>query len=270
MRDNQQSFFVDFGSMPYTQLFNQALAEQQKKNWDSSLEFYQKLLDQSLSQKDMELSDFQASAIYHNMSLIASEKGDSLKAYVWSKKALVLNPSNQLAVESFKQYSMQFKPPTIAHQISNLDNIKTLIAKINIDVWFILSLILIFTTLWIATKNVIIRKKNQLKGHFYSPPKWPLLTATAITFFILSITYIGYLEASVLKGIVIAQSAQVQTAPGENKSVIFEAPAGLELEILKINGPTPNYYQVRYPGAFSGWISSSQIEILSAKSKHEE
>lgn len=246
----------------YMQLFDQALALQQQQNWDSALSTYQTLLSKQLNQKSNELSTFQApqaSVVYHNMSTIAHQKGDILKAYVWSKKSLTLNPDNQLAREAFEHYSKKFEVPIIPHQITNFDNFKAIISKGSPDVWLTLSFVLIFTSIWLILKNIMTSKKNKLANDFSAISKWPAYILVSVAFLVLTITYIRYQDSTVLRGIIIASTAQIQTAPGENKSVIFEAQAGLELEVLKLS---QGYYQVRYPGAFTGWVNNSQLETL--------
>jgi tetratricopeptide (TPR) repeat protein len=260
VRDNEQSLFVDFGYMPQenetTKLFEQALAEQQQKNWNASLEAYQKLLDQGLAA----MTNSQASVIYHNMSTVAFAKSDYLKAYTWSKKSLVLNPSNKLAHESFEVFSKKFEVPVIARQISSYDYLKQEAAKLPLDAWCILSLILIFVSLGLSLKTFVTHKKNQIAENFLSLSRWPIYSTLTITLLVISITYVRYLANEIPHAIIIAERAQVQTAPGENKPVIFEAQAGLELEVLKFD---QGYFQIRYPGAFTGWINKSQLEILS-------
>ena len=76
----------------------------------------------------------------------------------------------------------------------------------------------------------------------------------------LSGSYIRYQDLVTTRALVISEKAQVQTAPGENKPVIFELQSGQELEVLRAD---QGYFQVRYPGAFSGWIKKTQLEILS-------
>lgn len=243
-------------TVSFTQLFDQALALQQAQKWDESLETYQKLLDQSTSS----LSNSQASVIFHNMSTSAYEKGDYLKAYIWSKKALSLNSKNQLAQESFNHYSKKVEIPIIPHQISNLDYVKSGISKVPLDAWLAFTLILAFTTLWLFFKNILLNKKNMLENNFAAQKKWPTVVALFFTLAMLSATYVSFEDAYTTRALVIAEKAQVQTAPGENKPVIFELQSGQELEVLKLD---EGYFQVRYPGAFSGWIKKTQLEILS-------
>lgn len=243
-------------TVSFTQLFDQALVLQQAQKWDDSLTTYQKLLDQSTEG----LSNSQASVIFHNMSTSAFEKGDFLKAYIWSKKALSLNPKNQLAQESLTHYSKKVEIPIIPHQITNLDYVNSGISKVPLDAWLLLSLILAFTTLWLFFKNILLNKKNILENNFTVQKKWPLLVALFSSLAVLSGSYVSFQDASTTRALVIAEKAQVQTAPGENKPIIFELQAGQELEVLKLE---QGYFQVRYPGAFSGWIKKPQLEILS-------
>ena len=267
MQANETQENLPQDATSYRQLFDQALVLQQQKNWDGSLEIYQKLLDQSREDSSINLDVFQAAAIYHNMSSIAYQKGDFLKAYVWSRKSLALNPSSQLAQDAYAQYSKKFEVPVVARQITNFEQIKMILAKTPVDMWLFLSLALTLLSVWLVLKNIITTKKNQAANKFDRLSKAPAYFLIGLTFIVLSIAYIRYLDSSTSRGIVIAEKAQVQTTPGENKSIIFEAQAGLELEVLKFD---QGYYQVRYPGAFSGWINGSQIEVLSLSFKHEK
>ena len=111
-----------------------------------------------------------------------------------------------------------------------------------------------------SLKTFVTHKKNQIAENFLSLSRWPIYSTLTITLLVISITYVRYLANEIPHAIIIAERAQVQTAPGENKPVIFEAQAGLELEVLKFD---QGYFQIRYPGAFTGWINKSQLEILS-------
>ena len=103
-------------------------------------------------------------------------------------------------------------------------------------------------------------KKNKLSDIFQHPPKWPVYILSIFTLLVMGMTYVGFSDSHKQLAIVIADKAAVQTVPGENKSVIFEAQAGLELEVLNADA---DFFQVRYPGAFSGWVKRSQLELLS-------
>ncbi|MBC7420925.1 MAG: hypothetical protein H7328_09365 [Bdellovibrio sp.] len=262
VRDNREILFVDFGSMPqennvtFSQLFEQGLASQQQKNWDAALDSYQQALDKGL--KDMNPN--QASAIYHNMSTVAFEKADFLKAYVWSKKAVALNPSNKIAGQSLEQHSKKFEVPQLAHQISSYENLKSALRLTSIDFLSILTLVLFSITLMFTFKNLILSKKNAVENLPRRGFSWVAFVLGLATFVTLFSTIILWNDELTLRGLIIADKTAVQTAPGENKPVIFEVQPGIEVEVIQSQA---DYVQVRYPGAFSGWIPKKSIEVLS-------
>lgn len=243
-------------SLNLNENFTQALALQQQKNWDESLAAYQKILDEG----QQTISDTQASVIYHNMSTIAHEKGDGFKAYVWSKKAFNLNPSNDQAKQVYEIYAKSFNAPNIPHQISDFDHLQNVLAKVPVDLAFSLSVLLILGSLGLALKNWVLRRKSLSTGEYSEVRKWPVYVLSIFAALSIGLSYFSYKNSQKTTAIVVAEKAQIQTVPGENKPVIFEAPAGLELEVLALN---ENFFQVRYAGAFSGWVNKSQIELLS-------
>lgn len=243
-------------SLNLNESFTQALALQQQKNWDESLTAYQKVLDEG----QQNLTDAQASVVYHNMSTVAHEKADGFKAYVWSKKAFNLNPSNEQARQVYEVYAKSFNAPNIPHQISDFDHLQNVLAKVPVDLAFSLSVLLVLGSLGLALKNWVLKRKSLSTGEYSQVRKWPVYVLSIFAVFSLSVSYSSYKSSQKKTAIVIADKAQIQTVPGENKPVIFEAPAGLELEVLSYN---ENFFQVRYTGAFSGWVNKSQIELLS-------
>lgn len=276
MRDNELSFFVDFGIMQESAAasvdttnsvtptepvslksrFDQALALQQQKNWDSALDNYKAALDQSPA----ELSVSQAAVIYYNMSTIAYERGDFLNAYIWARKSVSLDSSNAVARESLQHYTTQFQTPSVPRQISNYDNFKSGLSLASLDLLIPLCAILVLVTIGTALKNSLTNRKNRMAGIFTPRPRWPVFLLVTISAVVISLTWLRYEDSRIPRALVLSTTAPVQTAPGENMTVIFEAPAGLELEVLKEN---QGYVQVRHPGAFVGWMKRSDIELLS-------
>ncbi len=243
-------------SQNFNEVFSAGLALQQEKKWDEALASYGQLLDQSLNS----LSSQQASVIYHNMSAVAFAKSDFLKAYVWSKKALNLDPSNHQVQEAYQNYAKKVEIPSIPHQISGSDQIKKTVSAVPSDVWMIATFALLLLTVWVFLKHLVQIKKDKLNGKFKKPAWWVEYSLIAVILISAIGTYISFEESKIQHAVVIAPSAPVQTVPGENKPVILEVQAGLEVEVLAAND---QFFQIRYPGAFTGWINRSQIELLS-------
>lgn len=260
-RDNPKEVCVDFGSMPqenvsFQQLFDEALSAQQQKKSDEALKLYQEALDKGQS----ELNSAQASVIYHNLSTLAYEKSDFLHAYIWSKKALSLNPGNHLAQQSFEQYSKKFEVPKVAHQMTTSHNIQKILKPLPVDFWFVLSLIALFVSLRLFFIYLLQKRKNQIELVSVNSFAWKPLVSFFCLLLILTGTFLRWQSEQTLNAIITAENTGVQTAAGENKPVIFEAQPGTEVEVLQL---TQDYVQVRYPGAFSGWVLKKNLEVLS-------
>lgn len=260
LRDNRRYFFVDFGSMPqenvsFQQLFEQALSSQQQKNWDVALDLYQQALDKGQSQ----ITKQQTSIIYHNMSSVAFEKADFLKAYIWSKKSLALNPHNQLAQDAFAQYLKKFDPPKVAHQISTYENLQNMTQIASVDVWTLLSIFLVAASLRLFLKSIFENKKNLINQVEKKSFSFLTLAITILSLISIGFTALSWSRENTNYGLILTDKSPIQTAPGENKPVIYESQAGVEVEVLQFEA---DYIQVSYPGAFSGWVSKKNIELL--------
>lgn len=236
--------------------FSAALALQQQKKWDESLAAYNKITGQSLDA----LSPAQASVVYNNMAVIAAQKSDLLNAYIWSRKAFELNPSNTQAKQTFERFSSQFQVPSVPHQVSDFDRLQHFIEKTPVDLWLVSSTLCLLFFFFFVAQNIVKSTQNKAKDVFEKLSWWKVYLTGVLAIFLMAISFSAYNGHSKITGLVKTDKAAIQTVPGENKPVIFEAQAGLELEVL---GQQDSFYQVRYAGAFSGWISKAQLELLS-------
>lgn len=241
-------------TVTFQQLFDQALSAQQQKKPDEALQLYKEALD--LGQNTRSAAEI--SVVYHNMSTIAFEKSDFLHSYTWSKKALALNPGNPMAQQAFAEYVKKFEVPSIARQISTSQNIQKGIEKIPIDVLYVLGLILLFSTLHLFFKRILTQRKNQIEMKFEKATSWQMWVSFLTFVFVLILTGIRH-DLSTQTRAIIVDKTGIQTAAGENKPVIYEAQAGLEVEVIQL---AENFAQIRYPGAFSGWVPIKNLEIL--------
>ncbi len=68
-----------------------------------------------------------------------------------------------------------------------------------------------------------------------------------------------------LKVIVKTPQIPVQTSPGENKPIVTQAEIGTIFKVLKFsNDPDLAYVQIKFPGAYSGWVKRSHLELLNS------
>ena len=264
--------FVDFGSMPqdqmtfqqqFPQLFQQGLADQKDKKWDDAISKYQNLLDQGQNS----LTSEQASVIYHNMAASSFEKADFLKSYVWTKKSLSLDSGNDFAKDLLSEVTKKFQPQQVAHQISAFQSAqKAFLKNTTFDFVMITFLVLFAFSFFLGCKTWLNKKQAQLEGESTSvQQKNPLGLMLAFgftfvfTFLMAGTVFLKWKDNQTPKAIVSAEKTAVQTASGGDQATIYDATAGLEVDILKIEA---NFVQIRYPGAFSGWVDKKNLEIL--------
>ena len=248
----------------FPQLFQQGLTDQQGKKWDDALSKYKILLDQGHNA----ITNEQASVVYHNMAASAFEKSDFLNAYIWSKKALVLNSDNSFAQNLLNQVAKKYQPPQIPHQISTIESLQKVgLKNISFDSLLIGFLVFLLISLFLGLKLLFKAKQNQLESESQSSQKkQPLgkFVSLGFTFLFvglfLFLTVIKWSDMTIIKAIISSDNTSVQTASGENKASIYQASAGIEVDVLKTDS---QYAQIRYPGAFSGWVNKKNLEILS-------
>ena len=266
--------FVDFGSMPqesmtfqqqFPQLFQQGLAQQQGKRWDDAISKYKVILDQGQGA----LTHEQASVVYHNMAASAYEKSDFKNAYIWSKKATSLNSNNAFAQNLLQEVSKKFQPVQIPHQISMVESLQKVgLKNISFDILLVGFLTFFSIALFLGLKIWLTRKKDQIESESLSKQKKQPLASwfsfaivIAISGIFLFLAVIKWSDLSIPKAIIAVDNTSVQTAAGGNQATIYDASVGLEVDVLKINS---DFVQVRYPGAFSGWVAKKNLEILTS------
>jgi uncharacterized protein YgiM (DUF1202 family) len=72
-------------------------------------------------------------------------------------------------------------------------------------------------------------------------------------------------DSTQLKVILKSATANVQTSAGENQAVVTQAEIGAILNVIKLSNDADfAYVQIKYPGAYSGWLKRSDLELLNA------
>ena len=248
----------------FPQLFQQGLAYQKLKNWDDAIGKYKTLLDEGQNF----LTDQQVSVIYHNMASCSFEKSDFIKSYIWSRKSVALDSNSDAAQQLLVQVTKKFQPPQIPHQISAVESLqKVALKNVSPDILLISFFIFFSLTVALGCRFWLVRKRNQIESESASVnkknPLGPLLTFIGVsitTLILASSAFLKWSDSQVPKAIIAEDKTAVQTASGGNQAVIYDAGVGLEVDVLRIES---NFVQIRYPGAFSGWVDKKNLEILS-------
>ena len=259
MSQNQQQ------NLSITEAFQQALSLQNEKKMDQALATYQKILDQGLSEASA-LNREQASAISQNIALIYFQKKEAGLAYVYNQKAIYLNSGNSLAIEFQKQNKNLFQTTSIPRDISFIENLNQVGLKyMSVEILFAIVCILMIFVLKNSLHFFLNRKKSELANSeiiAFKPTNYILIF---LLFCFSVLTGLKILEDSELKAILKMPTATVQTAAGENQATVTQAEIGTIFNVLKLsNDADLAYVQIKYPGAYSGWVKRSDLELLNS------
>jgi tetratricopeptide (TPR) repeat protein len=238
--------------------FNNAIQLQQNQKYDEALTAYHNLLDQS------PLTPEQGSVISQNMALIYKNLNQLPLSYVYNKKALFLNGSNDVAIAFAKAELSQYRPGEVARTLSVSEQINSMGLKfIPIEVLFIGILLTTAFIFQILFRYLIEKKKALIQNK-----RAPEISSKLYLHGLLLILFTGFLYvkfdiSSSKQGLLKVSSAEVSVAPGEKQARLIEINSGQALQILQLKEVDgAKYAQVKVPGAFSGWIKADQIEFL--------
>jgi tetratricopeptide (TPR) repeat protein len=245
--------------------FQQALSLQNEIKTDEAISAYEKILDKGLTEAS-NLSREQASVISQNIALLYFQKKDTQLTYVYNQKSLALDPNNKQASEFQKQNKNLFQTTSIPRDISMTENLNSMGLK------YVPTEILFGAVFFLAIyvfKNIlqffVDRKKSDIMNlsivHFKARNYVFIFLLLATSLLLgLKIT-----DDSVLKVIVRSPSVTVYASAGENQATVTQAEIGTILNVLKMsNDADLAYVQIKYPGAYSGWVKRSDLELLNS------
>lgn len=264
---------VDFGSMSQNQpqnlsidqAFQQALSLQNEKKIDESITAYRKILDEGLSETS-NLTREQASAVSQNIALLYFEKKESALSYVYNQKAVFLNPGNSQANEFLKQNKNLLQITSVPRDISLTENLNQIGLKyLSVEILFSIIFILAVYVFKNCLQFFLERKKSDVLNLAIVP--FRLINYFFISLlFLLTVLFIFKIsDESQLRAILKTEKVTVHASSGENQASITQAEIGTIFNVLKIsNDADLAYVQIKYPGAYSGWVKRSDLELLNS------
>ncbi len=264
-QNNSEASSADTTTNNSASLFEQALSLQNQKKTDEAIALYHKLLDLGPT-KDAVLTREQASAVSQNLAILYFDKKESALAYVYNQKALALDERNPSAVEFQKSSKINFQTSSIPRDISMLENLNAIGLKyLSIEALVACVAVFLFFTLRNISRFLVERKKSDLANTHIV--KFNLMNYVLILFLFIfsSLLALKIYDSTEHKAIVKSTQIAVQTAPGENKPVVTQAEIGTIFKVLKFsNDAELTYVQIKYPGAYSGWVKRSDLELLNS------
>jgi tetratricopeptide (TPR) repeat protein len=265
LQNSSDASSADTTTYDASTLFQQALSLQNQKKTDDAIMLYHKLLDLG-PEKNMILTREQASAASQNLAILYFEKKDSALAYVYNQKALALDERNQSAVEFQKSSKINFQTASIPRDISMLENLNAIGLKyLSIESLVACVAVFLFFTIRNISRFLVNRKKSDLANSHIVKFNLMNYGLILLLFIFSSLLALKIYDTSELKAIVKSAQISVKTAPGENKPIVTQAEIGTIFSVLKFsNDADLTYVQIKFPGAYSGWVKRNELELLNS------
>lgn len=236
----------DFGTF-----FKQGVTAYQSKNFAEAQKAFKSALE--LQPDNVE--------VISNLGLVEYQLNNKGMSIAYFRRAQELDPGYDVATQGLKYVWSQLKVKEIPHQNLFSESLReSVLSFLSLKSLIAMTLLLMLASGWLIVKYFGHRKR-QLKAE-EAPPDFPYIgSGLSILFFVfVIITALKFYDDLQIRGTIIKEKIAVQSAPGENQSVLFEIYEGLEV-IVKQN--TQDYVLITYPGGMSGWIKKEDIFITS-------
>lgn len=217
------------------------------KNYTEAKQAYSELLQSSPDNAD----------VVTNLALTEFQIGNKFAALGWLRKALFLDPSHSQAQQGLKYVTSQIQIRELPRQIPLFESIHhSVLAQFPLPALLLVGFLCFMAFAWglvtfLAQRRRAFRDQNLL-------PNLPWRVVISGGFFVLFTLATGLkiYDLSLRRATVVAESAPLQTAPGDNQVTILDVYGGNELIIHQTQG---EWAQVTLPGSVTGWIKTSQV-----------
>ncbi len=228
------------------ELFTKAGKAYQDKDYAMAIKLYREILEK----------DYASSELYFNLGN-AYFKADSLgRAIQFYEKAYKLN-----AGDEDLNYNIKMAQALTIDKIEPLPEFiiastwKNFVNSKTADQWGIFSLITFSLIFGILIIFYISGSPNLKRIMFVSAI---LMTTVSVMFFILASSRKSN-DLKAMKGVVLASSASVKSAPQEAGTSLFVIHEGTTFKILD---KSKRWYRIRLDNGNSGWLSAGEIGVI--------
>ncbi len=240
---------ADASTPTFASSYNTGIQLFQKKDYEKSRDAFA---------KSLELDPHNSSALT-NLALVQYKLNQKGLAIANLRKVLELDPEQPTAKAALKFSLTQLETKEIPHQIETYETIREqLLQPVSLNIYLSLTALFLFAAGW-TLFSFFGKRKRQLIAE-EALPSFPLIA------FFLSLGFIAFTSLSALKmydrtivrGTIIEEKVTVQASPGENQVALFDLYTGFEVIVQKTE---PDWIQVTYPGASTGWIKRSALLV---------
>lgn len=229
-------------------LFQKAIESYKKQAFDDARKFFTELLSQNKS-----------SEVYYDLGLVEYDSKNLGPAVANWRKAIALDPHNQLAQDSLNFIQKRIEHPELNRQIDNFEMLRNrILIHSQIEYLALLSILIFGCASWLFLSYLGERKRSREQE--LSPPPVPWVFGVLLVLFFLSFFLSGakVYDLTLARATVLPSKIQVLSAPDPESTTLFELFEGLE---VIVDSSHDDFLQITFPGGMSGWTLKKNLML---------
>lgn len=195
--------------------------------------------------------------VLYNWGLSQYELGNNALALGAWRKSLNLNPTSSSTRQAL-EHLIKVRPlPGRRGPQGHWEVLRTSLLIYLPETLLVLLTTLFFTATGWALLRFLSERKTALEEELPLPSFPPL----AILFFLLFATFQGLgfakvYESQRTRGVIIAETVPMKSAPEDNASELFQIAQGAEVLVIRRKD---DWLQIRYPSGLAGWVPDTSV-----------
>ncbi len=250
---------LTFGSTSFSQsttdansLFQSATAAYKSHKLDDARQLFTQFLSQT-----------QSSEAFYDLGLVEYDSKNIGSAVAFWRKALELDPHNQLANDSLNFIQKKIEHPELNRQNDTYEVLRDRVLNhAQIEYLFLLTAFVFAATFWLLLAYFGERKRSREQE--LPAPAIPWVAGVMLAILLLSTFVSGakLYDLNIARATVLPSRIQVMSAPDAESTQLFELFEGLEVIVESSQG---DYLQVTFPGGMTGWTLKKNLMLTGGR-----
>jgi tetratricopeptide (TPR) repeat protein len=207
------------------------------------------------------LKNTPSSEAYFDLGLVYFETKQLGPAIANWRKAIEIDPSNQMAKTSLITVQKKIEHPELSRQADSFEILhQQLLEQLKVEQLFLLTAFLFASSSWLLISYFGERKRSLEQE--LPAPRLPWI-GTALSLLFLASTALSaakFYDMSATRATILTAKVDVLSAPDLASTSLFDLFEGLEVIIQDSQG---DFYQISFPGGMTGWILKKNLMITS-------
>ncbi len=229
-------------------LFQNALTAYKKKNLEEAKQLFSQILKTTPS-----------SEVYYDLGLVEYESKNLGPAVANWRKALALDPNNQLADQSLLFIKKRIEHPELNRHTDNFEVLRErLLNHSQLEYLVLFSCFIFLGSSWLLLSYIGERRRSREQELTVPTLPWTMPIMALLLVISIGMSGAKIYDSSLVRATVLPSKIQVLSAPDAESTQLFELFEGLEVIVESSQG---EYVQVSFPGGMTGWTLRKNLML---------